>query len=618
MHRRRSSLLLATVATLSACGGGDDPIDDPRYLNARLEIVGSPAVNLQFDETATLQVRYLDQEDQPIEGAPIRWAILGEAADSRLAALQSTTDVDGVATMTLTSGTSNTDFEVEVSPPGDGAPVRFAVSVSDEVVGSISVTMTYGGVRTLVSFQAYLFDGVGCPDLSPDRVSDPLRSAPNEPRIDARPAFAGLPPGIDYAVAVVARNERHVAAFGCADSVVVNAGENTEVVVVLDDVELPLDFAGVWSLDNRFDFGGALPPAAESLVNVLGELADDDVTDGFGDPSFEHSDMDGDGYAPEYGVDPGAFVADLVMRQTCRWECRSGEDYSSCSNLNHRLGDIAAIYEQTFNTWDGAQSRFFGGCGGWEFVHTDLQNLVNTQAEASVPDFVSAWARLTADLANAITNARIRSELTISDPAGSEFTVPIRHELIEMSVPYRPLSGGSEVATFALADAGFMSVPAMETSTVDGATLLIPEHSFDLNFGELAMHIYREVLLPGIFGVASTGELIATWVDCMTVATWLYNEIDALIFPVPVPVTVAELEGYCDDALMSAGAALEAELASRIDAPGTLTIAGSALGTDVDTNTGRVGTLSDGMWMGTFREDATSGEVTGTFEGTRR
>ncbi len=608
---------LALLGLLTACGGGKGPDDDPRYESARLELVGSPAVNLRYEETTTLRVRYLDQDNQPIEGAPIRWTLVGEAASSRLAALQSATDLGGVAAMTLTSGTSNTNFEVEVSPPADGAPVRFAVSVSDEAVGSISVTMTYGGTRSLVSFQAYLFDGIGCPSLSPDRISDPLRSAPNEASIDARPAFAGLAPGIDYAVAVVAYNSRHVAAFGCTDAVVVNVGENSEVLVSLDDEALPPDFAGVWSLDNRFDFGGALPPAAQDVVDVLGELADDDVTDDFGNPGFERTDLDGDGSAPEYGVDPGAFVADLIMRQTCHWECLSGEDYVSCSNVNHKLGDIASIYEETFNTWDGAQSRFFGGCGAWEFVHTDVQNRVNAQAEVSIPGFVAAWARLTADLANAITNARIRSELTISDPAGSEFSVPIRHELIEMSVPYRPLSGGSEIATFALADAGFVSIPATGTSTVEGTMLIIPEHRFDLNFGELTLYIYREVLLPGVFGVETTGELIARWVDCTSVAEWLYAELEPLLFPLPVPVSVADLEGYCDSAVASAGTALEAELAARLDTPATLTIQGTALGTDIEEDTGRVGTLSDGQWTGTVTEDTTTGDVTGTFVGAR-
>lgn len=615
MLRRFTSVLVALLGTLAACGGGSDPIDDPRYENARLEVVGSPAVNLRYEESATLQVRYIDQDDQPIEGAPIAWAIVGEAAGSRLAALQSATDLDGIATMTLTSGTANANFEVEVSPPAGGAPVRFSVSVSDEAVGSISVTMTYGGRRPLVSFQAYLFDGVGCPSLGPDRVPDPLRAAPNETSVDARPAFAGLPPGIDYAVVVVARNDRHVAAFGCTDAVVVNVGENTDVVVSLDDVPLPPDFTGVWSLDNRFDFGGALPPAAEGVVDVLAELADDDVTNAFGDPDFERTDLDGDGYAPEYGVDPGAFVTDLLMRQTCHWECLSGEDYASCSSVNHGLGDIAAIYEETFNTWGGAQSRFFGGCGAWEFMYTSTQNRVNAEAEARIPGFITAWARLTSDLANAITNAQIRSELTISE--GSEFAVPIRHELIEMSVPYRPLSGGSEIATFALADAGFMSVPATETSTVDGTTLIIPEHSFEMNLGELTLYIYREVLLPGIFGVMTTGELIATWVDCAAVARELHSELGTLLFPLPVPVSEADLEGYCDTALISAGEALEAELASRLDTPGTLTIEGMAIGTDIDVDTGRVGTLSDGEWTGTFTEGASTNDVTGTFVGVR-
>lgn len=596
---------------LGCGGGGNDPMmDDPRWETARLEIVGSSAVNLQWNDTAELVVRYLDQDDAPIEDAPIDWAIDGDDAGSRLAALQSYTDLNGTARIGLTAGMMNTSFSVVVSPPADGDPVRFDVAVSDTAIGSITVTMIYGGARELSSFEARLFDGEPCSGLDPTDLPAELRSVPAS-MLSERPGFAGVDPGSSYTVTVLARNARsQLSAFGCTDLIVVAAGGDTEVDVTLDEQALPPDFVGVWDLDNEFDFGGALPPSVEDLVDVIGELADDDITDGSGDPDYETTDTDGDGYFPEYGVDPGAFVTDIAMRQTCDWECVGSEDFGECS-VGHRLGDIGAIYEEVFNTWGGAQSRFFGGCAAWEVVKTPFQNQINSRAPAA---FTSAWLQLAADLSNAITNAQITSRLTISPSAGGEFEVPIEHELLEMRVPFRPLSGGSEVATFALVDAGFVSIPAEETSTVDGETLIIPDHSFDMNWGQLALYIYREVLLPGVFGVDSTGELIAGWVDCNQIAIWLRDEIERLFVFSP---SVSDLEEYCTDGLDAVGSLLEDEIAARIDAPGTLTIGGTALGDDIDPATGRVDALVDGMWEGTFTEETMMRELTGTFTGVR-
>ena len=601
---------IALVA-LGCGGGGDDPMmDDPRWENARLEIVGSSAVNLQWTDTAELVVRYLDQDDAPIEEAPIDWAIEGDEAGSRISALQSYTDLNGTARITVTAGMMNTMFGVVASPPAGGDPVRFDVAVSDTAIGSITVTMLYSGERELSSFEAQLFDGEACSGLDPTDLPDSLRSVPAS-MLSERPGFAGVEPGTMYTVAVLARNARNqLSAFGCTDLIVVAAGNDTEVDVSLNEQALPPDFVGVWDLENQFDFGGALPPSVDDLINVIGELADDNYTDIDGNPSAEEmgdGDLDGDGITPEYGVDPGAFVMDIAMRQTCDWECASGEEYGECS-IGHRMGDVGALYERTFNTWGGCDSRFFSGCAAWEVLDTTFQNQINARAPAA---FTSTWLQLAADLSNAITNAQITSRLTISPSAGNEFEVPIEHELLEMRVPYRTIGGGSMVATFTLTDAGFMSIPAEETSMVDGEMLIIPDHSFDMNWGELALYIYREVLLPGVFGVTSTGELIAEWVDCNQIAVWVDDEAGFL------SPGVSDLEGYCMDGLNAVGSLLEDELAGRIDAPGTLTIRGTALGDDIDPATGRVDALVDGMWEGTFTEEDMMRELSGTFTGFR-
>ena len=620
MKRAALFLLFAITSQLVACAN-DTPFDpdDPRYEGARVEVVGASAVNLRYGAVTDLTVRYVDADGAPIAAAPLDWAIVGDAAGGRLGALQTSTDADGISQTMLTAGSSDAMFMVEITPPvGSGA--GFDVAVADTDLGSITVDMTYPGSRALVRFDTLLFDGADCASMDPLALPTALRSAPVVTSVDARPAFAGVATGSAYAVAVVAHNATSVAAFGCRDGVAVTAGADTPVNITLMDVAIPPSFVGVWDLDDRFDFGGALPPSVESFLDVIGELADDDVTDA-GNPTYEETDLDGDGIFPEYGVDPGAFVVDVAMQQTCHWECVGSEDYASCSEVNHTMGDLELVYLESFQTWSGAQARFTGGCGSWGFILGDAQNMVNAQVAAALPDFAAVWGQLASDLARAITNAHFLSVLTIRAPgAGNELEVPITHELVEMVVDFRdPLSsppGMARQSTFLLADAGLTSLTIDDVSTVDGTTLNIPEHSFNMRFGELALYIYRNVLLSEIFGVTSTGALLASWVDCNQLAVWLSDSIDSLIWPLSGP-SVSTLETYCGDALDSVGARLEAELAGRLGADGLLTIEGSATGSDIDTDTGRVGSLTDGMWSGSFTEDASTGAVTGTFTGTR-
>ncbi|MFK7984771.1 MAG: hypothetical protein AB8I08_01995, partial [Sandaracinaceae bacterium] len=532
---KRTSLLafvaVIAAAFAGACGN-DMPFDpmDPRLEGATLQIVGSPAVTLMYGGTANLRVRYADASGVGIENAPLDYEIVGEPGGSRLAALQTISDVEGEGVITLTAGGTNANFSIEVSAP-TGDPVRFDVAVSDSELGSIVVSMTYAGDRALERFDTFLYRGEACGTLNPRMLPTAIRMSPSVTSVTSMPAFAGVPVASDYTIAVVARTGSAVSAFGCRDNIVVTNGNETPVAITLQDQMIPPSFVGIWDLDNRFDFGEALPGSVNSVLEILEELADDNDLEGehIMPPGIPDPDTDGDGRA-EYGQDPGAFIVDIAARQTCHWECDPGDTRDTCEP-DHRLGDLEAMYLQDFTSWGGGISRVeFGGCGVWELFNQDAQGLVNDQIDDFLPDFVGDWLELVSDLASAITNARILSVMTVNmSGAGNEFDLPMQHELVQMVVNFRnPESdppGAVEERIFSLADAGFSTLPVEEITTVDGTTLNIPEHSFTMNWGDLVLYIYRNVLLNEIWGVTSTGDLLGMWVNCNSIATSLHGAI---------------------------------------------------------------------------------------------
>lgn len=621
-HVRLVLTSLVTLSLLASCGNSMfDPMD-PSLEGARLEIVGSPAVNLRYSDAVDLRVRYVRMDGSLIENAPIDYAIVGDPVGSRLGALQTPTDTNGEAAVSLVAGNAEAMFDVTVTPPrGDG--VSFSIAVSDTDAGSIVVSMTYAGTRDLVRFDTFLFEGESCAMMNPTALPTALRSAPSVSSIAAMPAFAGVPVGSDYAIAVVARSTANVAAFGCRDRRVVMARTETPVAVTLADTVIGADFVGVWDLDNRFDFGGTLPESVQTFLDVLDELTDDSSIDG-----ERIADTDMDGVFPEFGVDPGAFITDIIMRQTCHWECAGGEDYDTCSETNHRLGDLRLLYMENFTSWSGAQSRFTGGCGAWEFIHVAIQNEINDLINSFVPDFVTNWFNLAGDLARAINDAHILSVLEINRPtAGDEFALPMRHELVQMVVDLRDPTatppGMRRSFTFSLADAGFTSLTVTEITTVDGTTLNIPSHSFTLNWGRLVLYIYREIFLNRIFGYMDTGEMFADLIDCNVVGDWIVEEVCSCDTTIPGDcagciISPSTAAGYCVTGLSAAGAAIEGAITDFLDIDGTLTIQGTAEGRDINMETGRVDTLANGMWSGSWGEAATTETITGTFTGVRR
>lgn len=587
--------LLASLLTMFCLVGCADDFDpgDPALDGARLEFVSEQTQTLQFGETANLEVRYVYSDGNPIPNAPLTYDISGQALDSSLSATGTTTSSSGQGNVDLRAGSSNVTFQVGVTPPR-GERIIFTIAVSDTAAGSIVAEMNYGGERILNQFTAYLFRDQPCAGLDATTLPTAEVVAPSVSRLTHRPAFAGVAVGSNYSIAIRGENGAGLAAFGCTDNIEVMAQKETRVTVTLYDL---FGFDGVYELDNQLDFGGLLPGSVRSTVDILSELGDDQDIDCMS------------GMPDNCGQDPGAFLLDFVMRQTCAWECAPGEDFDSCSETNHPTGDISAVYDPAWRTSFPSEPIVFGACGLWQDVHVEAQNYINNQVAMLLPGGVLGFVNSASDIAAAINNAQIQSVLELGAPS-TDGMATMRHTLETMTVTLRDLSGMPTTTIVDLREAGLSMLSADAMAAVEGTTLMIPAHSFGLNYGRLVQYIYRTVLLPTL-GYASTAEMLAAWVDCeaiadriaMSVGTGLLSRDDYLM--------------YCDLGIAAAGLALEASLPDVVGGEGTLTLMGS--GEFVVPSSGTTATaINPGMWMGSWGEGMDSGSITGEFMGMRR
>ncbi len=344
-----------------------------------------------------------------------------------------------------------------------------------------------------------------------------------------------------------------------------------------------------------------LPPSVETALLVLTELTDD-------------QDIDGNPATEDWGQDPGAFLLDVMMRLTCAWECMSGEDYDACggySSDRHAFGDIQALYQENFTSWSGAQSRFFGGCGGYELGGRAIQNFVNGAISDYVPEVVTRFLDAAGDLSAAITRARIQSAL-ILEPEDEFGDIPFDHRLLIMEVSLRDLGGMENFFMFEMREVGLTELSRTGLARAAGDSLVLPPHSFELHLGRLVQYIYLNGLLP-LFGFESTEDMLRTWIDCRDVAAAIHGAI----MGVTDRLTEAQYEMYCEQGLTAAGEYVDENIAGFIDVGATMTIQGTATGTELSTE-GIAQRLEDGVWTGSWDEMGAGDDIDGVFTGMRR
>jgi len=201
----------------AGCGPGSNAPPDGGPPLA-LEVLDPPGsqIGLHYGKTVDLRVRY-HQDDAaaaPVAGATVHFAIFNDPQGSTLSSDRATTDVDGIATVTLTGGQAEAQFNVAATAV-NANEADFDVSVSKFDFVEIDASLAWSTPSTL---RALLYDDKACADLPPSpSLPPPSRALSKTNATSATLQFVNL---LSMPYALVGRAEDdagNLVGYGCVD-----------------------------------------------------------------------------------------------------------------------------------------------------------------------------------------------------------------------------------------------------------------------------------------------------------------------------------------------------------------------------------------------------------------
>ncbi len=350
-------------------------------------------------------------------------------------------------------------------------------------------------------------------------------------------------------------------------------------------------------------FGDSLPPSLAAVVNAVNEMNDDhDLTNA--DPD--------DG---QYGEDPAAFLLDVIARQFCCWEAfEASTDFDTCKaqDVLHTVGDLSAVYLHDFSEWEGAIAQFTGACGalGWGLADL-LQDQLTKILDEELPQLKIVMTTLPDDLANAVQNMRLSSTLNLS--ADIDGVASFSHTLKNMSVDLHDLNGDVHTLEASLKSAGLTGLTQQGKATIsDQNVLTIQAHEFNHDLGKVIQYTYHSLLLP-LLGFTDTKAMLNSLVDCEAIGIKLEEEIGGIDLGF---VDAEDYADYCDKGIEEAADFLEETIIDQVASAAIIELTGTAEADEIDAN-GKLLSVKNGTWAGTWKEDAEQGSFPGTFDAKR-
>lgn len=227
-----------------------------------LDVLDSSQIGLHYGAATALRVRYHEDDPAaaPVPGAMVRFSIFGDPAGSTLSRDQVLTDVNGVATVTLTAGQAEKSFRVAATAP-NAPEADFDVSVSKYDFVELDAKLSWSAPVTL---RALLYDDKTCAQLpAAPTLPPPARALSKMNATTATLQFVNL---LTAPYTLVGRAETvdgRLVGFGCVDVGAELAPPGTASLV-----QLPLDPV-VATAGGAYDVTSTLKPVPSSYASLV-------------------------------------------------------------------------------------------------------------------------------------------------------------------------------------------------------------------------------------------------------------------------------------------------------------------------------------------------------------
>lgn len=467
-----------SVLFLAACGA-DEPttaapvvIEDERPEEPAPEPLEYAMVLEAVDElpltgSAMMTIPVTVSLRDALTGAPAPEEMIGfevgrsPSSETSLSASTAVTNAEGLTSVSLRLGSYSGTAVVEVTHP-EAAPLRMEVHISEPRFGAISVDVINPSPLPIdiSPYRVSFIEGevMTCAEFVPRRrLPEPVAIA-NAGDVNQPIVQEGFAQG-EYTVIAEALGSAGAAlATGCADGVVVTAGDTTRTRVPLE--MLPISPSGVYEVNGVWDISEAVASAnstSGTLVNVI-----------------------------EFMANPGAGLYDLVIT-----EIEDAVDFPIAIILG-----ITGIRQQIVD-FINAQLFQFEGVETFVAVAGDLSDMLN---ELDVQSILTI--RKTDDDYNFVGHEE-----------WSQLTVHWTWQCQNNPAP----DCGEYIVDLQGDGAAAAAVSYEWTGHVDGYDqLVIDSHEAHFDIGRLQLYLLEQVMLPQLTGgnADSLDEALAYWVDC--------------------------------------------------------------------------------------------------------
>lgn len=255
--RLGSWLIVGCLFLAFGCSGAQGtvtPVPDAGVVVNPFHLAPEPDTALQVERSGTglFAFAYRDENNEPIRGATVRFAIVGHANDASLLNTDSVTDENGLASGSFVGSSTESSFQIRATAPSADAAF-LDVSVSNAGFGALEVELSYEGTRPITEYGLRLYSGRSCADVQPTTVQD---RDERMRRSDSSITFETLPAGVSYAIEVHGMDrDRVVLATACHDAITIVANETQSLHITVEDTAAHA--GGVYQV--RFTVNAAAP-----------------------------------------------------------------------------------------------------------------------------------------------------------------------------------------------------------------------------------------------------------------------------------------------------------------------------------------------------------------------